>query len=240
MKLHLAASRFERLLPRVTNILCTPGWIHLGQPPLDWIAEIREQFRFGCYFMVADLIASWIYRRWRPRRRPEELKRLEETSDFRQFHFDVGHTLEFEDNTFTFVLSEHFFEHLTLPQALALLKECHRIMKPGAVVRTSVPDADFRTYDVIENPGYPSPKVPWNHHQKHKMRWNVISFSEALRLTGFIPRPVQYSSPDGMYHESIPDGSDSPYENCGEPELIGTLDYHRRLPSLVIDGIKPA
>lgn len=40
--------------------------------------------------------------------------------------------------------SEHFFEHLGYPQeAEAFLRECHRVMKKGAVLRLIVPDAEL-------------------------------------------------------------------------------------------------
>ena len=39
-----------------------------------------------------------------------------------------------------FVFSEHFIEHVTRDQALALLKECHRVLKDSGVLRLSTPD----------------------------------------------------------------------------------------------------
>jgi len=232
--LHLAASRFERLSHAATALICQPGWTHLGESPIDWAAEIREQFSFGCWSNGLRLWLASIYRRWRPRYSPEQLRHFHELCEFREFHFEAGEQLDFPDGEFDFILSEHFFEHLLLPDAIALLRECHRMLRPGGVIRTSVPDADLRSYAPPESPGYPSVKVPWNHHQKHRMRWNVYSFSEALRLTGLRPQPLVYCDLDGRFHQL------SPRSEPSHPAaaLIETTQYLSRMPSLVVDGIR--
>lgn len=227
-KLHLAASRFERLPREVTALICRPDWVHLGEPPLNAAAEVREYWECGRHFGAALTWAAGWYRRQNPRYSPEELKTLYASCEFRPFHFEVGGKLEFDDERFEFVFSEHFFEHLFLDEAVALFCECYRIMKPGGVIRTSVPDADLRSYCAIEPAGYPSRRVPWGHHQKHKSRWNVYSLSEVLRIAGFQPRPVMWCDREGTFHKMLPEG-----------ELTGTLAYLRRMPSLIIDGIKP-
>jgi predicted SAM-dependent methyltransferase len=237
-RLHLAASRFERLEPAVTELISRPDWIHLGEPPIDWRSEIREAFASRGTAAALRLSAAWAYRTWRPRHAPGVLQQLYASTDFRVFHFSVGDRLEFGDDTFSFAFSEHFFEHLFLDQSIALLRECHRIMRPGAVIRTAVPDADLRTYSRPEEPAYPSVRVPWTHHQKHKSRWNVYSLSEALRIAGFQPRPVTYCTKEGEFIEDLP-GPDSPeYAACPDREFLPHLRYLRRLPSLIVDGIK--
>lgn len=226
-KLHLAASRFERLPRPITELICRPDWVHLGEPPLDVAAEVKEYWQCGRHFgAMLTWLAGW-YRRRNPRYSTEELAKLYSACEFRPFHFEAGGRLDFADSSFQFIFSEHFFEHLFLDEAVSLFRECHRIMKPGAVIRTSVPDADLRSYSAPEPAGYPSVCVPWSHHQKHKSRWNVYSLSEVLRLAGFQPRPVMWCDRDGKFHEELPPG-----------ELTGTLAYLRRLPSLIIDGIK--
>jgi predicted SAM-dependent methyltransferase len=42
--------------------------------------------------------------------------------------------------TVKFIYSEHFIEHITRGQALALLRECHRVLAPGGVIRLSTPN----------------------------------------------------------------------------------------------------
>ena len=238
--LHLAASRFERLSRQATALLCQSDWIHLGEPPIDWGSELREQFRFGNWIGGSRLWLASQYRRFRPRYTQEELSRFYAACEFREFFFQAGGRLDFDDATFDFIVSEHFFEHLTLPDALALLRECQRILRPGGVIRTSVPDADLRSYAPPESPGYPGPRVPWRHHQKHKSRWSVYSLSEALRLAGLEPMPIQYCSDDGQYHNQLPMAAEEALKRQhSAADLIATTEYFRRLPSLIVDGSKP-
>lgn len=39
-----------------------------------------------------------------------------------------------------FIFSEHFLEHIKHDQAVTLMKDCHRVLKPGGVIRVSTPD----------------------------------------------------------------------------------------------------
>ena len=48
-----------------------------------------------------------------------------------------------EDNTYDGVFSEHFIEHITKEDGINFFKEMHRVMKPGAVIRTIWPSMDF-------------------------------------------------------------------------------------------------
>ncbi|HEX3356270.1 MAG TPA: methyltransferase domain-containing protein [Tepidisphaeraceae bacterium] len=54
--------------------------------------------------------------------------------------FDLRHQLPFPDNSFDACFSSHLIEHLFRNDALALLKEIHRVLKPGGACRTLVPD----------------------------------------------------------------------------------------------------
>jgi predicted SAM-dependent methyltransferase len=62
---------------------------------------------------------------------------------------DLTKPLPHADNTVDFIGSEHFLEHITRPQALGLLKECYRVMKPGAICRTTVPGLAIVVQDYI-------------------------------------------------------------------------------------------
>jgi predicted SAM-dependent methyltransferase len=219
--------------------MCNPDWLHLGEGPINTKAEIAEQFKFGCYRTGIRLWLAAHYRRMKPRYTPAELEKLYASCEFREFFFQVGNRLDFADGEVSFIVSEHFFEHLFLDDAVALLKECRRILKPGGVIRTCVPDADLRTYAKPESPCFPSPKVPWTHHQKHKNRWSIHNFSEVLRLAGLTPRGVVYCNKEGEFRQEIPA---SPFDGYALEEtrpLVGTTAYLRRLPSLIVDGIKP-
>jgi len=55
--------------------------------------------------------------------------------------WDCRYGLPFEDNTFSFIFSEHFFEHLDFPISVKnVLQDIHRTLKPGGEVVVGVPD----------------------------------------------------------------------------------------------------
>lgn len=54
--------------------------------------------------------------------------------------WDLRRPLPAADASFDYVFSEHFIEHVTRDEALRLLRECMRVLKPGGVLRTTTPD----------------------------------------------------------------------------------------------------
>jgi predicted SAM-dependent methyltransferase len=56
--------------------------------------------------------------------------------------------IPFEDGLFDVVYHSHLLEHFPKRFALFFLKECHRVLKPGGVIRVAVPDLEqiARTY----------------------------------------------------------------------------------------------
>jgi predicted SAM-dependent methyltransferase len=54
--------------------------------------------------------------------------------------WDLRRPLPAPDASFDYVFSEHFIEHVTRDEALRLLRECVRVLRPGGVLRTSTPD----------------------------------------------------------------------------------------------------
>lgn len=56
--------------------------------------------------------------------------------------------IPFEDASFDVVYHSHFLEHLDRRAALLFLSECHRVLKPGGILRVVLPDLELlvRTY----------------------------------------------------------------------------------------------
>jgi predicted SAM-dependent methyltransferase len=54
---------------------------------------------------------------------------------------DVTQGLPFADVSFVF--AEHFIEHLAYPDALALLRECRRVLRDDGILRLSTPNLDW-------------------------------------------------------------------------------------------------
>ncbi|MBU0606275.1 MAG: methyltransferase domain-containing protein [Armatimonadetes bacterium] len=55
-------------------------------------------------------------------------------------HMDVTRPFPLADGTFGLVFSEHLLEHLDEAGAAYCLRECHRVLQPGGVLRLSTPD----------------------------------------------------------------------------------------------------
>lgn len=60
-------------------------------------------------------------------------------SDF-VFGCNLSRPLPLPSNKYELVYSSHLLEHLNYDQAIAHLKECYRILKPGGILRLSTPD----------------------------------------------------------------------------------------------------
>jgi len=55
-------------------------------------------------------------------------------------YLDVARPLPLDDGTLAFVYGEHVISCLTETRAVALLREAHRVLRPGGVVRLTTPD----------------------------------------------------------------------------------------------------
>lgn len=55
-------------------------------------------------------------------------------------HSDLRKPLPFRDNQFVAVYSSHTLEHLFHSEAITLVNECFRVLKPGGICRIVVPD----------------------------------------------------------------------------------------------------
>jgi predicted SAM-dependent methyltransferase len=72
-----------------------------------------------------------------------DIHNLHDWADKHKFHFrifDMTQYIPFPDNFVDLIYTSHFLEHLTYEEGAAFLKECYRVMKPGAIMRTVVPD----------------------------------------------------------------------------------------------------
>lgn len=218
-RLQLGTSRLEKLSHSARAIFVDRSWVHLGDPPQPALERI------GRIILRGDPLLT---------------RTMYEGTDFREFFFRSGSNLPFEDNSFTFIYSEHFFEHLTPGLARELLKECHRVLKVGGVIRTTVPDAILRTYEPPEPPGHPKHR-PEGHPQKHLVRFTLETLTAAVEECGFRTIPLDYCTVDGRHIQRAPASIRDEYVqsvNCADWDMVADTSYIMRLPSLIIDGIK--
>lgn len=61
---------------------------------------------------------------------------------YKFINMDIRQKLNFNDNSIDLIYSSHMLEHLTADEGFFFLRECHRILRSGGVVRIAVPDAD--------------------------------------------------------------------------------------------------
>lgn len=107
---------------------------------------------------------------------------------------DLRKPLDHKDNSVDFIFSEHFFEHLTRPEGVKLFKECYRVLKPGGVIRTTMPSLATLVQKYLEKDikyWVPSwhPKTPcdllneglraWEHRYVYDLNEITLALQEA-------------------------------------------------------------
>lgn len=55
-------------------------------------------------------------------------------------YLDATAPLPFANDTFAFIYTEHMIEHIGYQAARNFVRECHRVLRPGGVLRISTPD----------------------------------------------------------------------------------------------------
>jgi len=241
MRIQLGVS-IECLLDPTQKSLLTKEWTHLGSsvvPSRQSLARARRRSPGGAVRHALDFFAGG--RRFNRLMKgiADGVAMVPSLTSFVNYFYDTRTGLPFHDDSVTFIYSEHFFEHLFLDEVGGLLKECHRVLAQGGVIRTVLPDADLRTYEPIEPAGFTAGGDSWNDPQKHKSRWSVYSFSYMLGQSGFIAAPFVYCNRNGEFIRKLPDPKSTPYHGCLDKQLIRRTDYIKRLDrSLCIDGIK--
>lgn len=56
---------------------------------------------------------------------------------------DAARPFPLPDESFDYAFSEHMFEHLDYEEGRSMLRECRRILRPGGILRLTVPTLDF-------------------------------------------------------------------------------------------------
>lgn len=245
-RLQLGTSRLEALKPRALNVFLDDSWTHLGDPDRapgeqnsDLFGRVRHVIRrHGIPYILKQGFLTLSSIGKRSAHSKSDLKALYGQTQFKDFYYEKGDSLPFESGSLDFVFSEHFLEHLFMDEALSLIRECHRVLKPSGVIRTCVPDADLRIYESPEPIGFPDRRIPFSDPSKHKTRWSVYSLAETLRLAGFEPVPLRYCDKEGHYVAVDPSDLASRYGKTMDAGMVFDLSYVMRIDSLIVDGVK--
>jgi SAM-dependent methyltransferase len=141
---------------------------------------------------------------------------------------DLRRPLPYADGAFEGAYSEHTLEHMYPPEALALLREVARVLKPGGVFRVSVPD--LAKYVAFYEGRSPHPQFGmfrsgceafWNLTQNHLHRsvWDADMLKRQLLACGF-SRAEQ-----------------RPFRDGADPRLLVDLE-ERTWESLYVEGVR--
>lgn len=57
-------------------------------------------------------------------------------------NWDMRNPLPLVDGTVDFIFNEHFFEHMSVEEALPIMRDLMRVLKPGGVLRIAMPDLE--------------------------------------------------------------------------------------------------
>jgi predicted SAM-dependent methyltransferase len=110
--------------------------------------------------------------------------------------WDLSRPAPFPDESVAAIFHEHLLEHLPLPAAIGFLHECHRLLRPGGVLRLGVPDfgryardySGSRTLIGRARPGRPSALMALSEMvfcYEHASMWDEETTVSLLREVGF-------------------------------------------------------
>lgn len=125
---------------------------------------------------------------------------------YKFYPHDCTKALPFEANSVDLMYSSHMIEHLTYPEGVFLLRECHRVMKPGATLRLMCPDAAklahlYATGDLaklsemsdgVETATSQIGKLWALLFDGHKSAWDVDSLKSVGESIGFQVHPREF------------------------------------------------
>jgi SAM-dependent methyltransferase len=79
---------------------------------------------------------------------------------------DLTRPLPFEAGSVDAVYSSHFLEHIYLSEAQAILRECHRVLRPGGVLRLALPDGEAWARELVEAGDDPTGEAGYHYHYR--------------------------------------------------------------------------
>lgn len=146
---------------------------------------------------------------------------LRETEFRPEWRLDITRSWKCEDNFWDGIFSQHVIEHVRYSQAVYVLEECFRTLKPGAWVRISVPNLQkyinyyIGKYETPEFNEFPSKALTisfmaqMNHHQSV---WDGDLMVALLRGIGF-EKVQEVEFMQGSDKKIIKDQSDKEWES---------------------------
>jgi len=113
-------------------------------------------------------------------------------ADHRFLYHDLALSLPLLDQSTDFIYSSHFLEHLFKDDAIRLLKSCAHALKPGGVIRISIPDLAYavslyslgRKMEMLNDYFFVEGKG--SYLARHKYMYDFEMIKDALEQAGFL------------------------------------------------------
>jgi predicted SAM-dependent methyltransferase len=148
--------------------------------------------------------------------------------------WDLRQGLPFADQSCAVLFGEHVIEHVPKDAAESLLRECHRVLQPGGVLRLSTPDAGryLRSYagdgEFLRHPSFSTPMETPLDRINHMMRedgqhlwvYDAESLLLLLRKAGFAA------------------ASEKKFGESADPRMQHIDSEGRAFESLYVEGVK--
>lgn len=115
-------------------------------------------------------------------------------------YMDVTRPLPLPDNSIDAIFSEEVIEHVPLPDGRAMLKECHRVLKPGGRLRLSTPDLGYFARRAQDPEVSPQEINDIFYKHEHRHIYSRAELRQCLESAGFFRlRESSYRDPDSAY-----------------------------------------
>jgi SAM-dependent methyltransferase len=157
---------------------------------------------------------------------------------------DITRGLPYQNETFQVVYHSHILEHLAQPDALAMLRECHRVLQPGGIVRVVVPDLEFcarlylQTFERVEEA---QDEIAREHYE-----WAVLNLIDQMvrgksggLMVEFLSRPEMKDLPfiiengGGMVIKELRELINRPKSNTNELARLRSILRPQNYPNLL-------
>jgi predicted SAM-dependent methyltransferase len=146
---------------------------------------------------------------------------------------DISKLLSIEDGSVDLIYASHVLEHFGRLKYMEVLDRWYRLLKPGGIIRISVPDFESVCYHYIENKDiyqlrgflYGGQNYPENYHY---CAWDFKSISKDLNDSGF--KDVKKYDWRETEHSHIDD-----YSQCYLPHMD---KENGKLMSLNVEAVK--
>jgi SAM-dependent methyltransferase len=187
------------------GLAVAPGWINIDGSINALIANF-PMFLHPVFYRLTGARAYYT---------KEEYCRLLGGNYF--VHHELSSGIPFPDECADAIFTSHFLEHLYRDQALNLIAECFRCLKPSGILRISIPDFEYAVslYDKGEKDAmlrnYFFVEEDDNHFSRHKYMYDFEMLEKILVAAGFSEiarcRYRQGSLPDADKLDNRPDES---------------------------------